>query len=543
LGKRILGAAIGQCVHVAGVLNFLGLARECGHETEFLGAAVSIDELIGAAREYAPDLLAVSYRLTPATAAELFDELRQALKNSGLEHSKAVFGGTPPVVEVAVKSGLFEAAFSGEENVQDVVAYLRGVPADAETIKNPGTLTERVAARSPYPILRHHFGLPSLEETIQGATRIAESGMLDVLSIGPDQNTQFSFFRPDEMDPRQDGAGGVPLRKAEDLEALYQATRCGNYPLLRIYAGTRDLIQWAKLVQDTIKNAWAAIPLFWYSKLDGRSNRSLVDAIRENQQAIKWHADRNIPVEVNDPHHWSLRDASDAVAVADAYLSAYNAKALGVTTFVAQLMWNTPPAITPAMDLAKMLAKMDLIKTLTDPSFRVLTECRAGLASFSPKTDLAKGQLAASTMLSLALKPDIIHVVAFCEANHEATPDDIIESCGIVHGVLKNVRVGMPDYTLDETVQARRNELVREAQTIVDAIGALGQADSADPLADPAVLARAVQTGILDAPHLVGNSEARGLMATRIIDGACRSVDSSGRPISEQERLKGSGAK
>jgi glutamate mutase epsilon subunit len=146
-------------------------------------------------------------------------------------------------------------------------------------------------------------------------------------------------------------------------------------------------------------------------------------------------------------------------------------------------------------------------------------------------------------MLSLALKPDIIHVVAFCEANHAATPDDIIESCGIVHGVLKNVRVGMPDYTLDETVQARRNELVREAQTIVDAIGALGQADSADPLADPAVLARAVQTGILDAPHLVGNSEARGLMATRIIDGACRSVDSSGRPISEQERLKGSGAK
>lgn len=540
MGKRILGAAIGQCVHVAGILNFLGLARECGHETEFLGAAVSIDELIGAVREYAPDLLAVSYRLSPVTAAELFEELRQALKVNGLEHLKVVFGGTPPVVDLALKSGLFEAAFSGEESVQDVVAYLRGVPADAETIKHPGTLIERIAARSPYPILRHHFGLPSLEETIRGAARIAESGVLDVLSIGPDQNTQFSFFRPEEMDPRQDGAGGVPLRKAEDLEALYQATRCGNYPLLRIYAGTRDLIRWAQLVQDTIRNAWAAIPLFWYSKLDGRSNRSLVDAIRENHQAIKWHAERNISVEINDPHHWSLRDASDAVAVADAYLSAYNAKALGVTTYVAQLMWNTPPALTPAMDLAKMLAKMDLIRTLTGPSFRVITECRAGLASFSPKADLAKGQLAASTMLSLALKPDIIHVVAFCEANHAATPEDIIESCGIVQGVLKNVRVGMPDYTLDPAVQARRKELVQEAQVILDAIRASGQDDSADPLADPAVLARTVQTGILDAPHLVGNPEAKGLMATRIINGACRSVDSNGHPISEQERLKGS---
>lgn len=535
-GKRILGATIGCCVHVAGLHNFLRLAGECGHRTEFLGTAVPIPDLIGAAREYRPDILAVSYRLTADSARTLFAELRSALAEAGLDGLELVCGGTPPVAEAARETGIFAAVFSGEESPEDVLAYLRGVPAAARAERYPGDLLGRIALNAPYPILRHHFGLPSLAETIEGVRVLAESRALDVLSIGPDQNAQESFFRPGEMDPRQDGAGGVPLRAEEDLAALYAASRCGNHPLLRIYAGTRDLIPWAEMARRTLNNAWAAVPLFWYSRLDGRSPRPLEEAIRENQQAVKWHAERGIPVEINDPHHWSLRDAADVTAVADAYLSAYNAKALGVRTYVAQLMWNTPPALTPAMDLAKMLAKLDLLGELEDGSFRVIRECRAGLASLAADQSIAKGQLAASTMLSLAVKPEIVHVVAFCEADHAATPPEIIESCGIVRGVLKNALFDLADPTLDERVERRRRELAREAKVLLSAIEKIG-GDAADPLCDPAVLARAVRTGILDAPHLAGNPEARGLARTRMIDGACVAVDENGRPLGEEERI------
>ena len=524
-------------MHVAGVLNFLRLARECGHETEFLGAAVSIPDLVGAAHEYRPDVMALGYRLTPESARAVFAELRQALQKAGLASVEMVFGGTPPVAEVARGSGLFAVSFSGEEDPGEILAYLRGVPAGAQAARYPQNLVERIDARAPFPLLRHHFGLPSLASTTAGVEELARAGVLDVISLGPDQNAQESFFRPSEMDPAQDGAGGVPLRSEEDLRKIHEVTRCGNLPLLRIYAGTRDLLRWADLAQRTINNAWAAIPLFWYSRLDGRSPRTLRDAIDENQQAIRWHAERGIPVEINDPHQWSLRDAPDVIAVADAFLAAYNAKTLGVKTYVAQFMWNTPPAMTPAMDLAKMLAKADLIGSLESPDFRVLRECRAGLASLAPDPQVAKGQLAASTMLGLAIDPQIIHVVAFCEADHAATPPEIIESCRIVQGVLKNALFGLADMSANPAVQGRRRELVDEAVILLDALRDLGK-ESPDPFADADVLARAVRSGLLDAPHLAGNPEGRGAIRTHIIDGACRAVDGNGAPLRERERIQ-----
>src|SRR5690606_32702759 len=166
--------------------------------------------------------------------------------------------------------------------------------------------------------------------------KIAESKVLDVISIAPDQNAQEYFFRQEMMDNRLDGAGGVPVRTEEEFARLYEAAQRGNYPLLRCYSGTQDILKFADLLQRTIKNAWCAVHLFWYSELDKRGPRKLKDAITENQQVMKWHGERNIPVEVNDPHHWSLRDAHDAIGVAAAYLAAYNAKKMGVKDYVAQ---------------------------------------------------------------------------------------------------------------------------------------------------------------------------------------------------------------
>ena len=70
------------------------------------------------------------------------------------------------------------------------------------------------------------------------------------------------------------------------------------------------------------------------------------------------------------------------------------------------------------------------------------------------------------------------------------------------------------------------------------AIRALAGPEVPDPLTDPGTLARAVTTGILDAPHLRNNPYGRGRVITRLDDrGACVAVDAAGRPLSEAERL------
>lgn len=548
MAKKIVGATLGHCVHVAGVLNFLRLAEACGYQTTFLGVGCREQDLIGALQEEDPEYLAVSYRLTPEVARKLFVSLKNSLQEAGLLHKRLLFGGTPPVAVEARNTALFTRVFSGEEEESEIIAFLKGQTAGnnnrGEKKGESGcaraqTLLERIEEKEPYPVFRHHFGLPGLEETITGIRRLAEAGVLDIISLGPDQNAQESFFRPAEMDPAQDGAGGVQVRREEDLAAFYLAAQRGNCPLLRCYSGTRDLILWGELTARTIKNAWGAVPLFWYNRLDGRSNRPLREAIAENQQAMAWYAAQGIPVEVNEAHHWSLRGAPDSVAVAAFYLAAYNAKKAGVRDYVAQFMLNNPPGTSGAMDLGKCLAKIALIERLAGPDFRIHRQIRAGLASLSVKAAVAKGQLAASTLLGLALKPEIIHVVAFCEADHAATPDEIIESCGIVQGVLKNSLFDSPDPAVDPAVQARRDELTGEAELLLEAIQGMARPETVDPFTDPVVLQEAVRIGLLDAPQLKGNPEAAGRVRTGIIGGACRALTANGRQaLREEERLR-----
>ena len=164
---------------------------------------------------------------------------------------------------------------------------------------------------------------------------------------------------------------------------------------------------------------------------------------------MEWHARHGIPVEANESHHWSLRDAPDSVAVAAAFLAAYNAKKAKAKDYVSQYMFNTPASTWATTDLGKMLAKNQLIETLRDPGFKIWRQFRAGLASFPADLDLAKGQLAMSTLVAMNLRPHIVHVVGFCEAVHVATPDVVIESSKIAQGVIKNCIDGMPDMTLD----------------------------------------------------------------------------------------------
>lgn len=539
-GQLIIGAALGECVHVAGVVNFLRLADEQQFRTVSLGPAVAVRELVGAIVESEPELVAVGYRLTPDTLEPLLVELRDELERAGVEDVRLVFGGTAPVAEVAARSGLFERVFNGEERIEEVVAYLKGHDAEETEEAYPSTLLERIAWKAPLPIIRHHFGLPTMEETLAGARMIAESRVLDVLSIGTDQAAQESFFRPEELANHKAGAGGVPVRSREDLQAIVEATRTGNYPLLRCYSGTRDQLQWAEMLVEVINNAWCAVPLTWYSVLDGRSQRPLQQTIEETQQMMAWHGERGIPLESNESHHWSLRDAPDSVAVVMAFIAAYNARKQGVENYVAQYMFNNPPATSPRMDVAKMLAKQALIAELRGPKYEVWTEVRAGLSSYPANLEAAKGHLAFSTVLQMALKPDIVHVVAFTEADHAAGPEEVIESCNITRHVIEKVMHDFPDFGEDERVQQRRDVLMDEARTLLDAIRRLGESLGADdPWADARTLTTAVEAGLIDAAHLRNNPAAKGTVVTQIVDGACVAVDPSTRkPLTEAERIE-----
>ena len=536
--KKYIGAAIGNCVHVGGIANFLQLAEGEGHETFFLGAAVDIDHLIDKVKSIKADVVAIGFRLTPENVRPLLKKLQQRIEKDGLDNIEWIFGGTKPVAEVAREFSYISTIFDGTEDIDDVINYLRGKNLKEVEIIYPENIIDRIASKYPYPVLRHHFGLPSLEDTFQGVKEIAESEVLDIISIGPDQNAQQFFFSPEKMDKNQDGSGGVPLRSIDDFKKLYEFSRRGNYPLLRCYSGTSDVLRFAEMLKDTINNAWSAVPLCWYNVLDGRGGRPVCQSIAEGQQVMEQHGIWGIPVEVNEAHHWSLRDAHDTIGVVMAFLAAYNAKKMGVKDYIAQYMFNVPPAMHHKMDLAKMLAKIELIESLEDDGFKTYRQVRAGLASLSADLEVAKGQLASSAYLSMAIEPHIIHVVGYSEADHAARPEEVIESTKIVRGVIRSTLGGMADMTQDNQVQQRKEELIKEARIILNTVKNL-YSENEDPWSSPEVLADIIKRGIIDAPHLRGNPSAKGTLETRIIDGKCMAYSRElGRPITEEERLQ-----
>jgi hypothetical protein len=537
--KTVVAAALGECVHVAGVVNFLRLAEQAGWQTIFLGPAVPIERVLAVAAERQADLVGVSYRLTPENGARLLGEFAEAAEDLRRAGVRFAFGGTPPVAQQArALPGFFEAIFDGSQSPEDVLAYLRGLPRNADGSGYPDTVLARIAAHAPYPLLRHHFGLPSLDDTLEGVARIAEAGVLDVISLGIDQDAQENFFHPERQDPRRRGAGGVPVRSAEDYRALYAASRCGNYPLMRTYSGTDDCLRLAELYVNAIHLAWAAVPLFWFNAMDGRGPHDLLASIGEHQRLMAWYAGHGIPVELNEAHHWGLRDAPDVVSVIASFLAAYNARAAGVQDYIAPLMFNSPPGLCDAMDLAKMLACLEIAASLAGPDFRIWRQTRVGLLSHPLDPEAARGHLAASTYLQMALAPHIVHVVGHTEADHAATASDVIAACRLARRAVQNALRGMPDMTGDRRVQERKEELIAEAGVTLEGIRRLAPANATDPLTAPATLAAAVKHGVLDAPHLAGNRYALGHVVTRIDGrGACVAVDATGHLLDERARL------
>lgn len=533
--KLVMGCSIGNCVHIAGVSHFLQIAEQEGYKTMLLGPAISIEKLFEEINRYKPDMIGISYRLTPENVRPLLDKVKELAEK--LDYSPIWdFGGTKPVAEIAKEYEIFSYISDGTDDISDTIRFLRGQDMTKQENTYGKSLIERIENSYPYPILRHHFGLPSVEETRKGIEKIATSKVLDIISLGTDQNAQEYFFKQEQMKEEYNGAGGVPIRSKEDLLELKQASKTGNYPLMRCYSGTDDVFPYANMLVETIDNAWTAIPLCWYNELDKRGPRKLEQSIEEAQKLIKWHADRNIPVEINEPHHWGLRDAHDVIPVAMAYISAYNAKKLGVKDYISQYMFNNPSTLSFSMDLAKVLAMIEMVESLEDENFKTYRETRAGLPLFNADEDVAKGQLAASTFMQMTVKPHIMHVVAYCEADHAATAEDVIASCKIAKGVIRHTINDQYSIDQDPKIIERKDELISEARILINFIERHYD-QYEDPLACPKVIADCIKKGYIDAVHIVKNDEFTGNLRTKVVDGKCVACDEQGRVLSEKERI------
>ncbi len=537
--KTVVAGALGECVHVAGIYSFLQLAQEAGWRTVFLGPAVKPEDFIQAIKDEKADLAGVSYRLTPETGELLlgnFAELADDLHSKGV---RFVFGGTPPVARRAAQlQGFFERIYDGSQPTEELLAFLRGEDASLSGPENyPQNLVERIQQKKPYPLLRHHFGLPTMEATLEGIRRIAEAKALDVISLGIDQDAQANFFHPERQNPQARGAGGVPVRSEADYAALFAASRTGNYPLMRTYSGTDDFIKLAEIYLRSIHNAWCAIPLFWFNAMDGRGPLDLKASIIEHQKLIRYYAERGIPVELNEPHHWGMRDAPDVVYIASAYLAAWNARSFGVKDYIAQMMFNSPSGCSDRMDLAKMLAILEMLAELENADFRIWRQTRTGLLSYPLEENAARAHLAASISLQMALEPHIVHIVGHTEADHAASAQDVIDASRMARHVIDRAVRGKPNPLGDPRIQERKTHLIQETRLTLQAIQNLCQGSVQDAFTDPETLAQAVKLGILDAPQLKNNAYAPGKIVTRIIDGACDATDEHSSPISEAKRL------
>lgn len=513
--KRVLAGSIGDCVHTLGVETFSQWLEDkgIGYVAIKLGPAVAIQNCINKIRESRPAVVAISSRLGDLHVDKLIGEFMEKAWEHGLapEHSgiRYCFGGlrtaanlvramtgkqiledkfTPveernynleKIAEEYKSKGkfknFFELIVDDYITMEELEIFAEGKTATIhKEIKWSNDLKERikqVRALENRPIFRAHIGVQdeSIEPTVKAVEKISEAGCLEIVSLAPDQPCQafLAKFIRGEEDPDKylKGQGGAPIRSKEDLIRLKEATQRGNYPTTRIYSGTDELVELGKLFEEAFDMPFPAVPIFFYNELDGRGPISIEDSFQEHFDVIKWWAEQGKALEINDPHQWQLRNCSDDMYVADHILAGIIAFKLGIKDYVMQLMFDLPPEIDPIFDVAKMKAAYEIIEPLTKHfDFNIIKETRGGLSSFPPNLDMAKGHLAITTQWQMFMEPEIIHVVSFSEAHHEAGDGDVIESCDIVKGVIADFyRSAQPDIFSDPRVVERKNELKKGA--------------------------------------------------------------------------------
>jgi len=510
--RRVMVGAIGKCVHNLGVENFADWMENqgIGYVSVKLGPAVPIQEVISKIREARPEVVGVSMRLGDLHLDELITEFVEAAtkhnlgpRESGIRYS---FGGLRPAANLVRAmtgtsieedrfvrdserhydldaiaeeykhkpefQGFFELIADDFVSMEELEDFALKKLSATQQVKAEWSdfLVERihqVRERENRPIIRAHIGIAAetIEPTIKAIEKLSDAEAFEIVSLAPDQTSQelLAKFIRGEEDPSKylAGQGGAPIRTVEDLKRLKEASRRGNFPMMRIYTGTDELVALAHLWEEHLNSCFPAVPIFFYNVLDGRGPISIRDSFEEHFQTIEYWAGVGKPCEINDPHQWGLRYTSDDMQLTDHVLCAIIALKKGIKHYVMQMMFELPPEISAMDDLAKMKAAYELVEPLTRHyDFNIIKETRSGLPGFPPNLNEAKGHLAFGIYTQLHMEPDILHVVTHSEAHHEASADDIIESCEITKQVCWDfVKGKIPSIWNDPNMKARIKEL------------------------------------------------------------------------------------
>ncbi|MGV8135453.1 MAG: hypothetical protein AB2L20_09580 [Mangrovibacterium sp.] len=468
--------------------------------------------------------LGFSYRLDPVDGKDYFCDLYYHLKekhmflNNGGKIKGISFAGLPDTckyieqelgdncilfagdespVESLMKFGVPRSIFPHEllqESAYDKLRwsfaekliasekYKSIMPQDHYGYAECATLSDSYIKRLAYcrknhslPIIRAHVGpynsnrIEALKEFTSWTKELAQTRLLDVLSIGSSQLTQSNFGEDWEGKPN---GGGVPINS--EIEYKYIAENAKPM-LIRTYAGTKDVPTMAQIHERSLNISWHALSFWWFCEIDGRGKNTVFENLKEHLATIRYIASIGKPLEPNIPHHFSFRGADDITYIVSGYLAAKTAKMLGITHLILQNMLNTPKYTWGVQDLAKGRAMLKLVRELEDNNFSVSLQLRAGLDYFAPDIEKAKVQLAAVTALMDDIEPnepdspEIIHVVSYSEAVRLASPIVIKESIQITLCALQEYRElrscnKVDNMEYDKDVARRTKELYEEAK-------------------------------------------------------------------------------
>lgn len=524
-------------IHTLGIAYASDLLEVCGYKTiicdslismsiETLDNDDSVDNFVRWIIDNRINELCFSYRLDPYDGLFAFERVYLLLKKMNFfeSHIQRVYFAGLPLTCSLVKSRFSEVeVFEGDETILDTLnkfnipkalipnsilsnseyddarldfantilessKYLKVFPTKKVLYPDFGTEKDNIIKRlfahqkeNVLPLIRVHAGpyntnsAEAVREFKDWLKIFVDTRFVDIVSIGTSQLTQSNFG--EDWTGRSNG-GGVPIRTEEDFRSLWN---CSRPLLLRAYSGTKDIVSYASMLDQTINNAWHALSIWWFNKMDGRGDLSVADCIDQHVKTIQFIGSKEEVFEPNVSHHFAFRGADDLTYIISGYIAARTAKFNGIKYLVLQNMLNTPKLTDGIRDIAKARVLLKLVKGLEDANFRVIYQPRAGLSYFSPSIDKAKRQLVAVSALMTDIlyeeqkNPDIIHVVSYSEASHLATPQIINESVQLTFAALTDYpryrkKMSIEDILRSQTLNIMESELMEDALNIIQDI-------------------------------------------------------------------------
>lgn len=596
-----LASTLGNDPHTEGIHNAIKIAKLGGINGFCLSPSSDLKNISDAIKKYNPRFIGLSYRLTPEIGVKLLIQAIQYFASSSLirkeDPVKISFAGLPetirlltpllkelpleihlvqPQPDVMARAidtvNFFEINYNRtsiinklreelvpegihilDEIADEVIAnddYKNEPPLKIPSPEAINSFIKRIN-ESAIPLLRSHFGIPdtSIDPTVAGIRKLATTKVIDELSLGSSDLSQRYFGNPEMFKSKNDG--GVPYKDEADLEKLYNATLCGNYPAIKPYCHVVNIVPFINtcLKIGLLKGGHQAIPLYWFNEIDGRGPHTMEESIIEHFAGVKELVRHGIPVEMNDPNQWSSRNAHDTIIVASYALISAVMTMCGVQDMIVQMQFNKPKETGDYADLAKMRAAKHIMTTIASykPNLpRIHIESRTGIESLSSDMNKAKWQLGRSTLLQMCMNPDIIHIVSYCEANYAAKPEDIIDSSRLIRRAIRLFNENKYDIlkeTQNDIITDRELYLYNEATFLMNKITdteTKNLRELTPRLGTPYYILKAINNGIMSAPGII-NPKFKGNFTTKPMKyGMINLVDEYINPIilTEKDRLE-----